>query len=62
MTQWLKSSYCAEANNCVEIARTGTGDGVALRESADPAVQLTSDFSRLAALLEAARTGRLAGL
>ncbi|MCK1795388.1 DUF397 domain-containing protein [Streptomyces sp. XM4193] len=61
-TSWQKSSYCAEASNCVEIASGSTGGVVRLRESADPAVELTTTADRLAALLEAARSGRLADL
>ncbi|MBU7596955.1 DUF397 domain-containing protein [Streptomyces sp. P38-E01] len=62
MTQWQKSSYCAEANNCVEIAAGSTGDVVHVRESADPSIELTTTPGRLATLLDAARSGRLVDL
>lgn len=62
MTQWQKSSYCAEASNCVEIAAGSTGDVVRLRESSAPGIELTTTPDRLAALLNAARSGGLADL
>ena len=54
--QWQKSSFCAEGNNCLEVAVSGAGDpAVHLRESDAPGVVLTTSPARLAALLRAVK-------
>ena len=58
-TQWQKSSYSAQANNCVELARSESGQSIHLRESDEPTRILTTSPTRLASLLAAARDGRL---
>lgn len=56
--QWLKSSYSeASANNCVELAATGTGD-IAFRESESPAHVITTDRAALHALIRGIRAGK----
>ena len=53
---WLKSSFSeAGGNNCVEVA--ADGDGIAIRESTDPARTLTTDRAAFRALLRTARAG-----
>ena len=62
VTVWQKSSYCAEANNCLELARAADEDIVLVRESQAPATELATTPARLSVLLSAARRGRLPGL
>ncbi|GAA2400107.1 hypothetical protein GCM10010420_28450 [Streptomyces glaucosporus] len=55
---WQKSSFSGGGgNNCVEVA--ADGDGIAMRESTDPARTLTADRAAFRALLRTARAGEL---
>lgn len=58
MYQWRKSSYSADAGNCVDIAAIGDS-GIKLRESDDPTVVLDTDAALFRALIRAAKAGRL---
>ncbi|WP_307815788.1 DUF397 domain-containing protein [Streptomyces sp. 7-21] len=53
-TVWQKSSYSSAGNNCLELARVAA-DQIALRESDDPGIILSTSRTRLAALLKLAR-------
>ncbi|GAA0992930.1 MULTISPECIES: DUF397 domain-containing protein [Streptomyces violaceusniger group] len=55
--QWQKSSYSADAGNCVNVAADGNGNGIALRESDDPDVILTTTPAALRAFIRAAKDG-----
>ncbi|WP_031505717.1 DUF397 domain-containing protein [Streptomyces megasporus] len=53
---WTKSSFSeAGGNNCVEVA--ADGDGIAIRESTDPARALTADRAAFRALLRGVKDG-----
>ncbi|MEV2235573.1 DUF397 domain-containing protein [Streptomyces phaeochromogenes] len=54
---WQKSSYSAEAANCVYVAATST-ETVYLRESDEPDVILTTDLDRLRGLIRSLKTPR----
>jgi hypothetical protein len=56
---WQKSSYSSEGNNCVELA-TAPDNTRRLRESDEPAINLTLRTASLTSLLEAIRQGALA--
>ncbi|MGW7658133.1 DUF397 domain-containing protein [Streptomyces asiaticus] len=53
--QWRKSSYSANSSNCVNVA--ADGNGIALRESDDPDVILTTTPAALRAFIRAAKAG-----
>lgn len=57
---WQKSSYSSEGSNCVELA-IAPDDSTRLRESDDPAINLTLRTASLASLLGAIRQGTLEG-
>lgn len=52
ISDWQKSSYCAEGSNCVELAAV-PGGTIHLRESDDAARVLSLTRTGLAALLGA---------
>jgi hypothetical protein len=53
---WQRSSFCSGGgNNCVEVA--ANGDGVALRESEDPARIIATDGGSLRALVATLKEG-----
>jgi len=55
---WRKSSYSNNSNNCVELAETT--DGIAMRNSRDPAgTVLHFDRTALQALIQAVKAGEL---
>ncbi|MEU3353559.1 DUF397 domain-containing protein [Streptomyces sp. NPDC037389] len=56
--QWRKSSYSADAGNCVNIA-ANSDVGIRLRESDDPAVVLDTTAASFGALIRAAKAGLL---
>lgn len=58
---WQKSSFSAEAANCVNIAAAHDG-AVHLRESDNPEVILRASAEALSGLFSAIRGGRLNGL
>ncbi|MEV2255836.1 DUF397 domain-containing protein [Streptomyces sp. NPDC050147] len=53
---WQKSSYSSEGNNCLELAAT-PDKTTRLRESDEPAINLTLRPASLTALLRAIRQG-----
>ncbi|KPI03721.1 protein of unknown function DUF397 [Actinobacteria bacterium OK074] len=55
---WQKSSFSAEAANCVNIAATPDGT-LRLRESDDPAVILPATRPTLSALLTSIKTSQI---
>ncbi|MFB7760084.1 DUF397 domain-containing protein [Streptomyces xiamenensis] len=57
---WQKSSFSAEASNCVNIAMDPDGT-LWLRESDEPEVVLKARASRTHGLLIAIKSGRLPG-
>ncbi|MFB7900098.1 DUF397 domain-containing protein [Streptomyces xiamenensis] len=57
---WQKSSFSAEASNCVNIAMAPDGT-LRLRESDEPEVVLKARASRTHGLLIAIKSGRLPG-
>jgi hypothetical protein len=60
-TDWQRSSFCGGGgNNCVEIA--ATREGIALRESDDPAQVVTTDRAGLRALITSVKAGDLGRL
>ncbi|MFE2185229.1 DUF397 domain-containing protein [Streptomyces sp. NPDC059455] len=52
---WRKSSYSADAGNCLNVA--ADGNGIALRESDDPSVILTTTPAALRAFIHGAKAG-----
>nr|WP_262704813.1 DUF397 domain-containing protein [Streptomyces sp. NEAU-383] len=52
---WRKSSYSADAGNCVNVA--ADGNGIVLRESDDPEVILTTTPAALRAFIRGAKAG-----
>jgi hypothetical protein len=52
---WQKSSYSAEAANCVYVAAT-SAETVHLCESDEPDVILTTDLNRLRGLIRSLKT------
>ena len=56
---WQKSSFSGEGANCVNVAFSD-GPIIRIRESDEPGIELATTPSRLAALLAAVKTGRLA--
>lgn len=52
---WRKSSYSADAGNCVNLA--ADGNGIALRESDDPDIILTTTPAVLRAFIRGAKKG-----
>ncbi|GAA1089269.1 MULTISPECIES: DUF397 domain-containing protein [Streptomyces violaceusniger group] len=52
---WRKSSYSADASNCVNVA--ADGNGIALRESDAPDVILTTTPAVLRAFIRGAKAG-----
>ncbi|MBL1114692.1 DUF397 domain-containing protein [Streptomyces sp. 110] len=52
---WRKSSYSGDAGNCVNVA--ADGNGIALRESDDPDVVLTTTPAALRAFIRGAKAG-----
>ncbi|MGW3422140.1 DUF397 domain-containing protein [Streptomyces phaeochromogenes] len=52
---WQKSSYSAEAANCVYVAATSTGT-VHLRESDKPEIALSTTRDRMSALVRTLKT------
>ena len=56
--QWRKSSYSADASNCVNVAAAANGV-VALRESDDPDVVLITTPAALHAFIRGTKAGRL---
>jgi hypothetical protein len=60
-TDWQRSSFCGGGgNNCVEIA--ATREGIALRESDDPAQVVITDHAVLRALIASVKAGALGRL
>ncbi|MFH8366403.1 DUF397 domain-containing protein [Streptomyces sp. NPDC018031] len=55
-SEWRKSTYSADAGNCVNIATGGQGD-VRLRESDEPGTVLATTPAVLGAFIRAARRG-----
>lgn len=53
---WQKSSYSAQASNCIELAHNPRGETIYLRESDEPSTVLMTTPSKLAALLMALRS------
>ncbi|MBA6439743.1 DUF397 domain-containing protein [Streptomyces sp. GMR22] len=53
--RWRKSSYSGDASNCVNVA--ADGNGIALRESDDPHVILTTTPAALRAFIRDAKAG-----
>ncbi|KRV46871.1 hypothetical protein AQ490_08810 [Wenjunlia vitaminophila] len=56
--QWQKSSYCAQGNSCVELARPSDGT-VLLRESAEPGTVIATSPARVGALVRAVKAGEV---
>lgn len=56
---WQKSSYSAQASNCVELAEDPRTGSIYLRESDHPSTTIETTPAKLAALLVATRDGRL---
>ncbi|MFE2447660.1 DUF397 domain-containing protein [Streptomyces melanosporofaciens] len=52
---WRKSSYSGDAGNCVNVA--AHGNGIALRESDDPDIVLTTTPAALRAFIRGAKDG-----
>ncbi|MDQ1028868.1 hypothetical protein QF035_006450 [Streptomyces umbrinus] len=52
---WQKSSYSAEAANCVYVAATSVG-AIHLRESDEPEVILSTTRDRMSALIRTLKT------
>ncbi|MFE6159173.1 DUF397 domain-containing protein [Streptomyces sp. NPDC056486] len=57
---WQKSSFSSEGSNCVELA-TAPDDSTHLRESDEPAINLTLRTASLTSLLRAIRQGAIEG-
>ncbi|MEU5028934.1 DUF397 domain-containing protein [Streptomyces milbemycinicus] len=55
--QWRKSSYSADAGNCVNVA--ATDDGIAIRESDEPEAILTTTPAALRDFIRGTKAGRL---
>ncbi len=55
---WRKSSYSANAANCVNVAM-GIDASIRLRESDDPGLVLVTNAASLGALIRAAKAGQL---
>ncbi|MGW7619015.1 DUF397 domain-containing protein [Streptomyces antimycoticus] len=53
--QWRKSSYSADASNCVNVA--AANGVIAMRESDDPDVVLTTTPAALRAFIRGAKDG-----
>ncbi|MBP8538962.1 DUF397 domain-containing protein [Streptomyces sp. MK37H] len=53
--QWRKSSYSADASNCVNVA--AANGVIAMRESDDPDVVLTTTPAALRFLIRGAKAG-----
>ncbi|MEU6991201.1 DUF397 domain-containing protein [Streptomyces sp. NPDC046465] len=54
-SDWQRSSFCGGGgNNCVEVAATRS-DGIALRESENPADMVATDRAALDALIRSLR-------
>ncbi|MBD3004476.1 MULTISPECIES: DUF397 domain-containing protein [unclassified Streptomyces] len=53
--QWRKSSYSADASNCVNVA--AANGVIAMRESDDPDVVLTTTPAVLRAFIRGAKAG-----
>lgn len=56
--QWRKSSYSADASNCVNVAAAADGN-IAIRESDEPAAILTTTPAALRAFIRGTKAGRL---
>ncbi|MDJ0341183.1 DUF397 domain-containing protein [Streptomyces sp. H10-C2] len=57
VSNWQKSSYCGEGNNCIELATVDMH--VVIRESTAPAAIITTTPARVRAFLEAVKAGSL---
>ncbi|MFH8748604.1 DUF397 domain-containing protein [Streptomyces rimosus] len=55
---WQKSSYCAEGNNCLNLAAT-PDHTIRIRESETPHAVVTTTQSQLASLVNAIKNGAL---
>lgn len=55
---WQKSSYCQEGSNCLNVAST-PDTTIHLRESADPAVVITTTRDQLNSFMKALKSTRL---
>ncbi|MDB1087980.1 DUF397 domain-containing protein [Streptomyces sp. ACA25] len=55
---WQKSSFSADAANCLNVATTA-GGGTLFRESDDPDTVLATTPTRLAALLAGVKSGAI---
>lgn len=55
--QWRKSSYSADAGNCVNVA--AANGNIAMRESDEPDVVLTTTPAALRAFIRGTKAGRL---
>ncbi|MBB5938326.1 DUF397 domain-containing protein [Streptomyces zagrosensis] len=58
---WQKSSYCQEANNCINLAATPDGT-IHLRESEAPAVVIRTTVGPLGSFVRAIKAGELSAL
>ncbi|MFI0820621.1 DUF397 domain-containing protein [Streptomyces sp. NPDC021098] len=58
---WRGSSYCAQASNCVYVAAPAPHT-IALRESEEPDVILTTTPATLGTFIRAAKAGAFDGL
>jgi hypothetical protein len=56
MSEWQKSSYCAEASSCVNVAATPNG-AIRLRESEAPDVIVTTTPEKLRAFIRGVKAG-----
>ncbi|MES4901465.1 MULTISPECIES: DUF397 domain-containing protein [unclassified Streptomyces] len=55
--QWRKSSYSADAGNCVNVA--AANGNIAIRESDEPEAILTTTPAALRAFIRSTKAGRL---
>ncbi|MEU2874147.1 DUF397 domain-containing protein [Streptomyces olivoreticuli] len=54
-TQWQKSSYSTDGNECVELARSA--EAILMRESDTPDLIVTATPAKLRVFLRAAKNG-----
>lgn len=52
---WQKSSYCAEGNNCLELA--DSADGILVREGESPDTLVVTSPARLRAFISGVKAG-----
>ncbi|RSO36626.1 DUF397 domain-containing protein [Streptomyces sp. WAC 06725] len=58
-TDWQKSFYCGEGNNCLSLAAS-PDKTIRIRESEAPHTVVTTTPSQLASLMDAIKAGTLA--